>query len=101
MLPPTWARKTRFIPPSSPLWIPKSLSMWGVEVGITLQLQPALQQEANADPSTASNNTVNAPPTMPAESWPAREKQRADEVQYAQLVKANVSVAPSGAALRV
>jgi len=30
----------------------------------------------------------------PAIARPAREKQRADEVQYAQLVKANVSVAP-------
>ena len=38
----------------------------------TVRLQPALQQEANTDPSTASNNTVNAPPTMPAESFDSR-----------------------------
>jgi hypothetical protein len=38
----------------------------------TVQLQPALQQEANADPSTASNNTVSAPPTMPVESFDSR-----------------------------
>jgi hypothetical protein len=37
-----------------------------------VQLKPALQQEANADPSTASNNTVSAPPTMPVESFDSR-----------------------------
>jgi len=44
----------------------------------TVQLQPALRQEANADPSTTSNNTVSAPPTMPVESfdnrWSALQK---------------------------
>jgi hypothetical protein len=38
----------------------------------TVRLQPALQQEANADPSTASNNTVSAPPIMPVESFDSR-----------------------------
>ena len=37
-----------------------------------VQLKTVLQQEANADPSTASNNTVSAPPTMPVGSFNSR-----------------------------